>query len=263
MNTLPLKDYRILITRGKEQAKRFKSSIEKFGGIPIIVPLLDFQLPLNMTKVEAAIRQISNYDWIVLTSQNGVRFFSELVETYEVSTSLPKIAVIGKKTADSLKHFGYKADFIPQAFVAESFVKEFLPLLHDDSRVLLAKGNLARTIIAEKINESGASCDEVILYETVLPEESVQKLVHVLQASEVDVITFTSSSTIHHFMQIVEQYQLHPLLESLIIACIGPIAKKTAQQYQLKVDICPNEYTTEAMLQELITFVKDKGGITS
>ena len=57
-------------------------------------------------------------------------------------------------------------------------------------------------------------------------------------------------------MQIVEQYQLHPLLESLIIACIGPIAKKTAQQYELKVDICPNEYTIEAMLQELITFVK-------
>ena len=84
MNTLPLKDYRILITRGKEQAKRFKASIEQYGGIPIIVPLLDFQLPTNMTEVEAVIHHISNYDWLVLTSQNGVRFFFELVEKYGV-----------------------------------------------------------------------------------------------------------------------------------------------------------------------------------
>ena len=73
-----------------------------------------------------------------------------------------------------------------------------------------------------------------------------------MRAQEVDVITFTSSSTIHHFMQIVEQYQLHPLLERIIIACIGPITKKAALQYGLQVDICPGEYTTEAMLQELI-----------
>ena len=113
----------------------------------------------------------------------------------------------------------------------------------------LAKGNFARTIISDKINNVGANCDEVIVYETVLPQESVPKLVYVLQAQEVDVITFTSSSTIHHFMQIVEQYQLHLLLESLIIACIGPIAKKAALQYRLKVDICPDVYTTDAMLK--------------
>lgn len=263
MSTLPLKDYRILITRGKEQANRFKVSIEQYGGIPIIVPLLDFQLPTNNSEVEAVIHQVLNYDWLILTSQNGVRFFFELVNKCGMSASLPKIAVIGKKTEESLMQYGYEADFIPQEFVAENFIDEFMPLLHAESRVLLVKGNLARTIIAEGINKAGASCDEVIVYETVLPKESVLKLSHILQAQEVDVITFTSSSTVHHFMQIVEQYQLHPLLESLIIACIGPIAKKTAQQYRLKVNVCPSEYTTEAMLQELITYIKHKGGTTS
>lgn len=263
MSALPLKDYRILITRGKEQANRFKAAIEHYGGIPIIVPLLDFQLPSNTSKAEEAIHQIVNYDWIVLTSQNGVRFFFEMVKKYGVSGSLPKIAVIGKKTEETLIQYGYNADFIPQEFVAENFVAEFSSLLHAESRVLLAKGNLARTLIAEEINKSGASCDEVIVYESVLPKESVPKLFYVLQNQDVDVITFTSPSTIHHFMQIVEQYQLHPLLESFIIACIGPITKKTAQQYRLKVDICPNEYTTEAMLHELIIYIHHKGGTTS
>ena len=256
MNALPLKDYRILITRGKEQSNRYKAAIEHYGGIPMIVPLLDFKLPTNLSEVEAVIHHISNYDWLVLTSQNGVRFFFELVEKYGVLVTLPKIAVIGKKTEMKLIQYGYKADFIPHEFVAENFVDEFLPQLHTDSRVLFAKGNLARTIIADGIKSVGASCDEVIVYETVLPNESVPKLVHVLQAQEVDVITFTSPSTIHHFMQIVEQYQLHPLLERIIIACIGPITKKAALQYHLKVDICPSEYTTEAMLQELMTYHK-------
>lgn len=256
MDMLPLQDYRILITRGKEQAKRFKASIEQYGGIPIIVPLLDFQLPTNMLEIEKAFRHISNYDWLIITSQNGVQFFFELVERYGIAASLPKIAVIGKKTEKTLMGYGFKADFIPHEFVAENFVEEFMPLLDEKSRVLLAKGNLARTIIAEGINRAGASCDEVIIYETILPQESVQKLVHVLKSQEVNVIMFTSSSTIHHFMQIVEQYQLHPFLESLIIACIGPITKETALRYHLQVDICPNEYTTEAMLQELISYVQ-------
>lgn len=256
MNTLPLKDYRILITRGKGQADRFKATIEQYGGTPIMVPLLAFQLPTNLTAVESVIQRISNYEWLILTSQNGVRFFLKLIEKFHVPPHiLPKIAVIGTKTEEELVRYGYKADFIPKEFVAEEFVEEFVSQLDGDTQVLLAKGNLARTIIAEAINQV-ASCDEVIVYETVLPKESKEQLVHVLREREAEVITFTSSSTVHHFMQIVEQYQLHPYLESLIIACIGPVAKKTAVQYGLKVEICPEVYTTEAMLKDLAIYLQ-------
>ena len=216
-----------------------------------------FNCLTNLTAVERVIQHISNYEWFILTSQNGVRFFFKLIEKYDVPRhTLPKIAVIGTKTEEELVRYGYKADFIPKQFVAEAFVEEFVSKLDGDTQVLLAKGNLARTIIAEAINQVGASCDEVIVYETVLPKESVQQLVHVLREREAEVITFTSSSTIHHFMQIVEQYQLHPYLESLIIACIGPVAKKTALQYGLKVDICPEVYTTEAMLKDLAIYLQ-------
>ena len=122
MNTLPLKDYRILITRGKEQADRFKATIEQYGGTPIMVPLLAFQLPTNLTAIERMLQHISNYQWLILTSQNGVRFFFKLVEKFHVLRhTLPKIAVIGTKTEEELVRYGYKADFIPKQFVAEAF----------------------------------------------------------------------------------------------------------------------------------------------
>lgn len=260
MSTLPLQDYRILITRGKEQSAGFKAGIEKNGGIPLIVPLIDFQLSTNTEEVAEAFRQLSNYEWIILTSQNGVRFFFELANKYKVTRCIPKIAVIGAKTAKSLERYGYAADFIPKEFVAERFIEEFKPLLQAESRVLVAKGNLARTVIADTLNETGATVDEVIIYETVLPKDSKEQIVRLLREQEVDVITFTSSSTIHHFMKIVEQYKLHPYLESLIIACIGPIAKKTALQHGLQVHVCPGVYTTEAMLNDIITFIQTKGG---
>lgn len=255
MMTLPLNDYRILITRGARQAEHVKAIIEQHGGIPIMVPLLAFQVPENVEDIKNVLHRIASYDWLIVTSQNGVDFFFTLVEKYCVPRqSLPKIAVIGTKTAEALRQYGYKADFIPKAFVAEKFVEEFLKQLTADSRVLLAKGNLARTVISAAIDQAGAHCDEVIVYETVLPKESVPRLVHVLREGEVDVIMFTSSSTVHHFMEVVEHYQLHDYVESLIIACIGPIAEKTAVQYGLQVAICPTVYTTEAMLDELIRY---------
>ncbi|AZV44607.1 uroporphyrinogen-III synthase [Peribacillus asahii] len=260
MTKLPLHDYRILITRGQGQVAHFKAMIEQYGGTPITVPLLDFRLPDSHEAIKATLSHLSDYDWLVLTSQNGVRFFFELAGEYAKSQSLPKIAVIGTKTAEALQHYGYHADFIPNEFVAEGFVAEFIPQLSPRSRVLVAKGNLARTIISGAIEEIGAACDELDVYETVLPEASKQKLVEVITTEEVEVITFTSSSTVHHFMQIVAQYELHRYLESLIIACIGPIAKKTALHYGLEVDICPNVYTTEAMIQDLVAYTKAKGG---
>lgn len=257
----PLKDYRVLITRGKGQADGLKDSIEKNGGTPFLVPLLEFTLPDHMEEVHQRLGELLTYDWIILTSQNGVDFFFKLLGKQPLK--LPKIAVIGSKTEAALKRHGYKADFVPAQFVAEGFVSEFMTLLDPGSRVLLAKGNLARAVIAEAINEGGASCDEVIIYHTVLPRSSEKKLVQLITNHEIDIITFTSSSTIHHFLQIMERCELDTYIDRIIIACIGPIAAKTAEKHGLSVDVCPDVYTTDAMVADLIRFIvkrNNKGG---
>ena len=257
---LPLKDYRILITRGKGQVEGLQTLIEKNGGTPLLVPLLDFTLPENLEEVQERLNHLSSYDWIILTSKNGVDFLFRLLgKQLDV---LPKIAVIGSKTEEALNGYGYEADFIPSEYVAESFVSEFIKLLEPDARILLAKGNLARTVIAEAINEEGALCDEIIIYHTILPEESERKLVQLIRDQKLDIITFTSSSTVNHFIKIIEQYELNTYIEGLTIACIGPICAKTATKHGLHVAVCPDVYTTEAMVEEVIRYIgkKPKGG---
>ncbi|MDM5293667.1 uroporphyrinogen-III synthase [Peribacillus simplex] len=252
----PLKDYRVLITRGKGQADGLKDSIDKNGGTPLLVPLLEFTLPDHMEVVQERLDELHTYDWIILTSQNGVDFFFKLIG--EQPLMLPKIAVIGSKTEAALKRHGYRADFVPAQFVAEGFVAEFITLLDPGSRVLLAKGNLARAVIAEAINETGASCDEVIIYHTVLPGSSEKRLVKLITNHEIDIITFTSSSTVNHFLQIMERHDLDTYIDRIIIACIGPIAAKTAEKNGLNVDVCPDVYTTDAMVADLIRFISKK-----
>lgn len=261
MQKLPLTDYRILITRGKKQAIGLSRAVEQYGGTPIVIPLLDFQAPQEKLPIYEHLHRLRDYDWVILTSQNGVRsFFKHLEEASIPITTIPKIAVIGQKTEETLRKFGFQAGFIPSNFVAESFVEEFIPKLSSGARVLVAKGNLSRNLIAEAIRQAKGICDEIIVYETVLPEESIAKLVAGLKAKQIDVVTFTSGSTVQHFWQIVQKYQLSRYIDKLIIACIGPIAKEAAVGLGLKVDVCPNVYTAEAMLHSLCEYIALEGG---
>ena len=163
--------------------------------------------------------------------------------------------VVGKKTGETLEKHGFKADFIPSEFVAENFVKEFIPLLEENTKVLLPKGNRARSIIAKAIKSAGAHCEELILYETYFPKESGPVVVDLLKNHSLDVITFTSSSTVEHFMEIVRTHQLQPYLDNIIITVIGPIAEKTALNYGLKVEVCPEQYTVSAMIDSLAAYL--------
>ncbi|WP_028392116.1 uroporphyrinogen-III synthase [Bacillus cihuensis] len=250
----PLKGSHVLITRGKSQAASIVEKVESYGGNACVVPLIDFILPDNIDQLNHYIRHIHEYDWLILTSQNGVDYFFRLLEE-QAPVKLPRIAVIGSKTEEYLMSRGLSTDFVPLHFVAEAFVAEFIPMLKQDSRVLIAKGNLARTVIADKIREAGAQCQEMIIYQTVLPKASEPKLAELLTNGRLNIVTFTSSSTVHHFMKIVNKHDLQASLEKIVFACIGPIALKTAESYGLSVAVSPKVYTAEAMIDSLADYM--------
>lgn len=250
----PLKGSHVLITRGKSQAASLVEKVESYGGNAVVVPLIDFILPENVEQLNHYIRHLHEYDWLILTSKNGVDYFFRLLEE-QAPVKLPRIAVIGSKTEEYLMGRGYSTDFVPLHFVAEAFVAEFIPMLKRGSRVLVAKGNLARTVIAEKIREAGAQCQEMITYQTVLPEASEPELADLLTKGRLNIVTFTSSSTVHHFMKIVNKHNLQANLDQLVFACIGPIALKSAESYGLSVAVCPKVYTAEAMIDCLADYM--------
>ncbi len=245
-----LKGKNVLITRGEGDHHTFASSIAQYGGIPVTVSLIGFE-PCTLHDVEKQmISSVDSYDWLIFTSKNGVDYFFREYKGLQ----LPKVAVIGKQTQKQLEQYGYRSSFVPAKFVAEEFVQEFLPVLKREERVLVVKGNLARTLIKDRLREEGYHCDEVVLYKTEMPVESEEKLFQLLKTEKLQIVTFTSSSTVKHFMHVVDKFQLYKQIQHLTFACIGPVAKKTAEQYHLPVAICAEEYTMEGLLKALIAY---------
>ncbi|WP_042345557.1 uroporphyrinogen-III synthase [Bacillus massiliigorillae] len=244
----------VLITREERDSKQFAEAITSYGGNAITIPLIGFQACVVTDEIQKKLDSIERYDWVVFTSKNGVKFFFQ-----QFNRSLKnKIAVIGEKTMVALRKYGYEPQFVPTKFVAECFTNEFIPVLKKGAKVLVVKGNLARTVIANQLREQGFTCDEIILYETVMPEESENELREALKTNKCDIISFTSSSTVHHFMGIVNQYNLIDQIENSQIACIGPIAKKTAEQYGLQVDISAEKYTMEGLMESILAYFSGK-----
>lgn len=253
ISTSPLQGRRVLIPRGKQYARTFSDIVRQYGGKPVEIPLLAFRPTQDATEIKSILGRITDYDWLVFTSITVVEtFFSFMPDMGGVKAS---IAAIGEKTEKALCKKGIQVHFRPSEYVAEGFVKDFLPLVHSGERVLIPKGNLARDVIASLLREKGVIVDEVIIYETFFPEESRELLLDTLKSEGVDILSFTSPSTVDHFMSVVNEHGLQDNIRNCIIACIGPIAKKRAEMYGLKVDVMPETYTVPQMVQSIISFL--------
>ncbi len=252
-----LQNKTVMIPRGKAHAKSFSELVASNGGIPVEIPLIAFQPVAASEKLLKTLANLHTYDWIIFTSNVTVETFYSFLKKGQAL--LPKIAVIGEKTKEVLVDMGETVDFVPEEYVAEGFIDEFLPHVNQGERILIPKGNLARDYISAALKEKGAIVDEIIIYETFMPDESRGKLVKMLSEESLDILTFTSPSTIDHFMKIVEENQLRDKLERCIVACIGPVSKRKAEQRGLKVHAMPEKYTVEEMLKSVANFINIGG----
>jgi uroporphyrinogen-III synthase len=254
-NLLPLLEKKVLVPRGEKQAKSFSQLVSTYGGIPVEIPLIAFRPIEDHQELQSILKNLNTYDWIIFTSNVTVETFFSFIKKEELNR-FPQVAVIGKKTAESLIKRGVTPDFVPTAYVAESFVEEFLPNAKSGTRVLLPKGNLAREYIATTLSEHGALVDEVVIYETYLPDDSRRKLVYMLEEKLLDILLFTSPSTVDHFMDIVRDYRLEKKITDCIIGCIGPVTERKLVEYGLPVHASPSEYTVKEMINSTIAYLE-------
>ncbi len=240
-----LKGKRVLVTREKAQAKALSQMLERYGAIPIELPLI--RIGRAKQADQHLLHEWYTFDWIIFTSQNGVKYFFETVKDVQPPT-WPKVAAVGEKTAKSLQKRNVTVDLIPNEFVAESLSETLQPLLSTDTRVLLVKGNLARDTLREQLSNM-ADVTEWVVYETTYNEEAKPQLINLLRHRMIDVVTFTSSSTVHSFVQAITGENVD--LSFVTVACIGPITKQTALDLGISVHVCPHTYTIDAMIEEL------------
>ncbi|MEA1008311.1 uroporphyrinogen-III synthase [Bacillus cereus] len=242
----------VLITRAQHQAKQMSVAVKEQSGIPLEIPLLRME-GMSSRQIQHIAEQLHSYDWVIFTSKNGVAFFLD-----NLRTKLPaaiKIAAVGVKTKLELEKRGYHVHFVPTSFVAEVFAEEFVKELRGNERILFPKGNLARDVIPVKLREFGVFLDELIVYGTKANVEKKQELITALKLGRVNIITFTSPSTVTSFVRLLEGTNWREWIKKCTIACIGPITEKEASLYFPHV-IVPKEYTVEALLQCICESIK-------
>jgi uroporphyrinogen III methyltransferase / synthase len=254
MNRNPLAGKKILITRARGQSGDFATQLEKVGAEVIEFPTIEIVPPLHWGEVDRAIDQLGSYDWIIFTSANGVNFFwqrmIERVKRLRLPSSL-KVCAIGPATADRLKKKKVSVHYIPKEFIAESILEGFEKMAIKGKKILLARAKKARDILPESLKKMGAKVDVVAVYRTIKPKGGSKKLKKVLAEGKIDVIAFTSSSTVNHFAQLLKKEERRKLLKRIAIACIGPITARTAKEWGLKVKIQPKQYTIPGLTRAI------------
>ncbi|MCU9614036.1 uroporphyrinogen-III synthase [Caldibacillus lycopersici] len=252
---LPLAGKRCLIMRNPSQAKQLVNGIRKLGGEAVNVPLISFRKTIVNEQDQLIVKNLATYDWIIFTSQNGVRFFMEqLQESDESFPKHVKVAAVGKKTEQLLHDYGVTISFIPSQFTGEALAAEIIPYIQPMDTICIIKGNLASNIIYDELRAKTPNVHELIIYETYLPEESKERLAAQIREEAVDLLVFTSPSTVQHFLLVIEENKLQQKLMGKIFACIGPVTKKALITAGFPVHICPKIYTGEQLLKETKQF---------
>ena len=245
---------RIMVTRAKSQVRELVEQIEYLGGEAYAFPLLKMVPPADYSKLDEAIAQLGTYDWLIFTSVNGVRFFFERMKALGVGVDAitSQLAAVGPKTAEVLIAYGLSVAVIPSDYVAEGLFTSLHDQLLPGQRVLLPRADIARKMLPRELAQLGMDVTEVDVYHTVIDAELAPEAASQIQQGKIDVILFTSSSTVNHFVSAMAPFQTPGWLDQVRIACIGPITAETARQHGLVVQVVASEYTVEGLLEALI-----------
>jgi uroporphyrinogen III methyltransferase / synthase len=261
-SNFPLTGKIILVTRSVGQSNQFSDRLIALGATVIEMPTLEIVPPSSWEALDDAIAHLSYFDWLILTSTNAIDYFFErLTAQGKDSRDLAgvKIAVVGEKTAQSLKQRSLQPDFIPPNFVADSLIENFPDKL-DGKKVLFPRVESGgREILVKELNLKGAKVTEVAAYQSSCPSSIPPAAELALQNRKVDAITFASSKTVQFFCQLTNNifsnnFDASQFLEGVCIASIGPQTSKTCHTLFGRVDVEAQEYTLDGLTQALIAW---------
>jgi uroporphyrinogen-III synthase len=275
----PLQGKRILVTRTREQASSFSERLRKLGARPIEFPVIRIVPPLDWQPLDDALRHLCGatfayYDWLIFTSVNGVEsVFARLNEFGLVLpiASIMRVATIGPATADALARYGVHTDLVPDEYIAEGVAAA---LIEDaqrrgeslaGKRILLPRASVARDVLVTELQAAGALVDEVAAYRT-LPvgsdDAQGREVARMLRDGELDILTFTSSSTVRNFIQwlvsaapgMAAKLRENAAGENLpVIACIGPVTAQTVRELGLHPHIEATTFTIDGLIEAIVS----------
>ena len=262
----PLFGKRVLVTRTREQAGELVDRLEALGAEAIEAPTIRLLPPEDYGPLDAACAALSTFDWIVFTSANGVAAFMARLQAGPRDVRELKgvrLCAIGPATADRLLQFGIKVDLTPAEYRAEGVVQALRATGSlEGVRVLLPRADIARELLTEQLRQSGADVTDVTAYRTIVAEadgEGEPDVYRLLLDKRIDVVTFTSASTVRNFVRIHGVDAAPDLLRSTQVACIGPVTAEAAEQCGIHTAIMPDQYTIPALVEAIVAYFSRVG----
>ncbi|MGE4506105.1 MAG: uroporphyrinogen-III synthase, partial [Desulfovibrionaceae bacterium] len=251
----PLLGKGVAVTRAREQASGLVRELGELGARVYEFPTITIEPLDDYAEVDAQIGSLSGWDWCVFTSVNGVkRFFERLRAMGKDARAFAgvEMAAIGPATADALRERGIEPDFVPEKYVAEHVVEGLLARGVKGKRVLIPRAKVAREVLPEELARAGAEVRVLPVYETRLSQQGPEVIEKALEAGELHYVTFTSSSTVDNFFELVRPETIRKHADRVKLACIGPVTAKTLAGYGLAPDVQPEDYTIPALVQALV-----------
>jgi uroporphyrinogen III methyltransferase / synthase len=263
----PLFGRRVVVTRARKQAGELSVALERLGAKILEFPTIEVRPPEDFGPLDAAIRELDSFGWLIFTSVNGVDAFIQRLEHHGLDLrAVPKdakVAAIGPATAERIRGTGLRVDVVPREFRAEALIGELTGDSLAGKKVLIPRALVARETLPEKLREAGAEVVVPPAYESVPSSEGKEKLESRLEAGAVDCVTFTASSTVENFVGAFGSEEARRLLMGTQVACIGPITADTARGHGIRVDVEAREYTIPGLVEavtELLAAGKVKRG---
>lgn len=258
-DTRPLFGRRVLVTRPRAQAAELVDRLTALGADPVEAPMIRIEPPEDAEPLARAVATAADaFDWIVFSSANAVdAFMTMLLDGTRDVRALkgPRLCAVGTGTADALAKYGIKVDLLPREFRAESIMAAMAE--HGSlkgARVLLPRADIGREVIGDDLRGAGAVVTEVTAYRTVLQDsqrDDDPDVYKMLLEGRLDVVTFTSPSSVRNFARVYGADQVADLLKNTVVAVIGPVTADAATQLGIPVTIQPISYTIPALVDAI------------
>ena len=269
-----LRNIRVLVGRARHQASALSRELRKLGAEVLEIPFIEIRKPRSFRPLDTALKNLASYDWLILTSVNGVEAMWDrakrlrITEAFSPTAKKLRVAAIGPATKAAIEERGLKVDVVPKEYVAESVARSLKKKVKG-KRVLLVRAKVARDVIPRELRKAGAQVDVVEAYETVIPKSSRARLRAVLRNSKLrpHVVTFTSSSTVKNFVALLDsrasrfkqksrRKNLLADLGGIHFASIGPVTSSTLRQLGLSVHVEAEEFTIPGLVSAIARLQK-------
>lgn len=262
-NDKPLSGCRVLVSRAKKQAGALSSSLKELGCQVIEIPFIEIRKPTSYKPLDTALGNLATYDWLILTSVNGVEALFDRMTKCKVDASVLahlKIAAIGPATKKASEKVGLRVSITPREYVAESVVASLHKRVKG-KRVLLVRAKVARDVIPRELRKAGATIDVIEAYETVVPKSSQRRLRAALASKrKPHAITFTSSSTVKNFVGLLGLRSARAALKKTApnhgvhSVSIGPVTSSTLREFGLPVDIEAKQFDIPGLVTAIVAY---------